>query len=433
MKVCYGISCKLAEMLSKRIAVALFQNPKWGDTTTKTIEISQSTLRAMQDELYYRRGIPRKEHTISFQSSSSANENEKCDIQSGISLILQVGSVATRMTLLGSLPSTSHSTTLSKDLSETVVAAHSKGLNGAFLFPFHHLLKTRCRLWSDPLDKPSALIKSHNDAVIDSERNITEERMVLGSTCLHAALSRSPSVSSRESKNHLCKENNLDMFYCLARRRHFSLKGLEHILSVGVEINPDSLQLDFPYQCGGEQSRKEYFDILADITGAFTPHSLQRKDTFFHGAKYLCRYGLAVCLGVRPNEMLGNTPSMYWHPYGAPAACTAPLFNSCGSICVGMTALEYNGPTASSELLRCDDHPSHYAQPSRRQGGFDQSVWLNQRLFHVSPGEEWKGWQSEVYDEPFEVLGTQYNEAMGEFELFLEGRTTHQRIAASDV
>eukprot|EP00796_Vickermania_ingenoplastis_P006018 gene6018-4322_t len=330
---------------------------------TRMVEVSHHALAAVQ-EVISSRGGP----TLSVARDGS-----------GLPLTLQVGRVSAPLTVLGSIVGDK----------EGRLAAHSPGLPGAFPLTLEELGRLRCRM-----------TMPETKSVAPSPE--------LGAACLLEAVLHAPTHAETDC---------LDTFYRLARRRHFSLLGMEELLRIGSTINPEALQLSFPYHCGGVQARKEYFDILNDVVCLYGAHAM-------HRAKILSRYGLAACVGVRMDDSLG-VPALYWHPSGAPAACCAPLLHSCGTVAVGMVELEYNGPTNTSELLGTTP-PSRYLAATG-PAEYDTTVWLTRALFGVQPGEPWEGWQAAVSDEPLEVHGVQYNAVSNEFELFF-ARAAHDVI-----
>ncbi|KEG14885.1 hypothetical protein DQ04_00271190 [Trypanosoma grayi] len=198
----------------------------------------------------------------------------------------------------------------------------------------------------------------------------------------------------------------LDHLLSVARRRQASLRGAELLISIGNRINEEALQLSFPYHYGNHHASKRYFDITPEACTLFGNHMK-------HGAKMLCRYGVAVMVGIAADESLG-CPVPFWNPSGAPAACLAPMFNSCHSILVGEVKLDYNGPIANSDLATPED-PARYLNPTL-DGVYDVSSWLNEGLFGVKVGQ--------LVENGCVVHGVCYNEGRQEFELHVRELST---------
>ncbi|KAF8286193.1 hypothetical protein TcBrA4_0028090 [Trypanosoma cruzi] len=194
----------------------------------------------------------------------------------------------------------------------------------------------------------------------------------------------------------------LDYLLSVSRRRLASLRGTEVLLKVGSRVNGEALQLSFPYHCGSTHAIKRYYDITPEACTLFGHHMR-------HGTKMLCRYGVAVMVGVAHDESLG-CPAPFWNPVGGPAACLAPMFNGCHVIPVGEMKLEYNGPSTSSALLTPED-PARYLNPTV-DGTYDVTSWLNEGLFGVKVGQR--------VEEDCAVYGVCYNAERCEFELHVQ-------------
>lgn len=382
---------------------------------------------------------------------------DDCDF---LQLWLHVGRLSAPLTIIGEALLDRNTKKCSSH--SCLLAAHTAGLPGAIVFPMDHLRFCRCRVLLNPSSSSSE---------------------TLGSTCLleavrqHLELQQARGIGNAGllefGSSSAFLENYFDSFYRLARRRHFSLLGLEHLMEVGSEMNTEALQLSFPYHCGGEQASKEYFDILPDAVEMFRVQKKMKTkknsshpsclSPWEHGTKVLSRYGVAACVGVRPlsrddtnsserrrdqksstDIMLGqsDTPALFWHPTGAPAACIAPLLHSgIGTTVVGRIPLEYNGPTSTSPLLR-RELPSRYLLSDEEFTGvesgsgsnYDQMTWLHSSLFGVMPGEEWRGWQSTSRREKTIIHGIQFNPSHGgELELYLKGERSGDVFPAADV
>lgn len=344
-----------------------------------------------------------------------------------------------------------------------LLAAHTYGLPGAFVFPLDHLRYCRSRILLEP--SPSLSMELGNMCLLEAVRwNLQcHERRGTGREELFVFDSSSATT-----------DNFFDNFYRLARRRHFSLLGLEHMMQVGSEINTEALELSFPYHCGGEQASKKYFDILPDAIEMFhggqtsedeqNSASLPFVSRWEHGTKVLSRYGVAVCVGVRPHisslgmasdghndycrggrptSLLGSElPTLFWHPTGAPAACIAPILHCrVGTTVVGKVGLEYNGPGPGSPLLH-REIPSRYLLQEEEsnemnrddKSTYDQMGWLHKTLFGVQPKQEWRGWQSFSRRESLLVHGIRWNpSAEGELELYLRGERNGDVFPAADI
>lgn len=198
----------------------------------------------------------------------------------------------------------------------------------------------------------------------------------------------------------------LDYLLSVSRRRLASLRGVEALIDIGGRVNVEALQLSFPYHCGNEHALKRYYDITQEACSLF---GCQMK----HGAKILCRYGVAVFVGITPEKSLG-CPAPFWNPTGAPAACLAPMFNGCRTLCVGEVKLEYNGPSPNSPLL-IPENPTRYLNPTL-DGKYDVSSWLNEGLFGVKVGQ--------TVENDCIVHGVCYNVERFEFELHVKELST---------
>lgn len=198
----------------------------------------------------------------------------------------------------------------------------------------------------------------------------------------------------------------LDHLLSGSRRRLASLRGVETLLKIGHRINGEALHSSFPYHCGSDHAFKRYYDITPEACALFGP---QMK----HGAKMLCRYGVAVMVGVASDESLG-CPAPFWNPSGAPAATLAPMFHGCHTLPVGEVKLEYNGPTANSVLLSPED-PARYLNPTL-DGKYDVTAWLNEGLFGVKVGQK--------VERDSVVYGVCYNRERSEFELHVQELST---------
>ncbi|RNF25145.1 uncharacterized protein Tco025E_02293 [Trypanosoma conorhini] len=198
----------------------------------------------------------------------------------------------------------------------------------------------------------------------------------------------------------------LDHLRSVSQRRLASLRGAEVLLKLGSRINEKALQLSFPYHCGSTHALKQYFDITHEACTLFGQQNR-------HGAKMLCRYGVAVMVGIAPDEALG-CPVPFWNPLGEPAACLAPMFHGCHAIPVGSVKLDYNGPSTHSVLLTPED-PARYLNPTV-DGKYDVTAWLNEGLFGVKVGQR--------VEDGCAVYGVCYNAERCEFELHVQDSLT---------
>ncbi|KAH9579964.1 hypothetical protein LSM04_005141 [Trypanosoma melophagium] len=265
------------------------------------------------------------------------------------------------------------------ELGEETVLVHIPGLPGAFPVSMEEL-------------------RSHKDFFHPDYENVSvtsEESANLTLFCATEAV-----------KKGMGEQKVLDHLLYIARRRFVSLRGSETLLKVGNRINEEALQLSFPYHCGSSHASKRYLDITPEVCTLFGNH-------IKHGIKMLCRYGIAVMVGVASDETF-DCPVPFWNPSGAPAACLAPMFNGCRTIPVGEVKLEYNGPTTNSLLLNAED-PARYLNPTL-DGKYDVTTWLNEGLFGVKVGQTVNG--------SCVVHGVCYNEKHSEFELHIRDMST---------
>lgn len=203
---------------------------------------------------------------------------------------------------------------------------------------------------------------------------------------LHEAVAAAvgqPAAGEIDGAGYLLKE-----LAFVVRKRTCTLKGLEHIIGAGSNIDARSLKLDFAYHSGTqEQSVKRYFDI-EDETARLFLGSASFHGGRFHGAKVLSRYGTAVFVGCAVDEDVGCA-APFWHPVGCAAAQLAPIFQPAASpnmLDVGRHKLEINGPSASSLLLNGESLSRYISTPSKggsseTSGVLDESNWLNAGLF----------------------------------------------------
>ncbi|ORC90780.1 uncharacterized protein TM35_000072040 [Trypanosoma theileri] len=262
---------------------------------------------------------------------------------------------------------------------EETVLVHIPGLPGAFPVSMGELRRHRDFFHLD-----------HK-----KERVASEESSNLSLFCATEAV-----------KKGMGEQKVLDHLLSVTRRRLVSLRGAETLLKIGNRINEEALQLSFPYHCGANHASKRYLDITPEVCTLFGSH-------IKHGTKMLCRYGVAVMIGVALDESFG-CPVPFWNPSGAPAACLAPMFNGCQTIPVGDVKLEYNGPTTNSVLLTAED-PVRYLNPTL-DGKYDVTTWLNEGLFGVKVGQ--------VVNDDCVVHGVCYNEKHSEFELHIRDLST---------
>lgn len=293
------------------------------------------------------------------------------------------------------------------------LVVHSPGLPGGFVTTAHELAHGRARLCPP---RPSAA----KDAPSSSS---------IGSVCLGEAITKHLATEARGSPPDSASPLGgvVDVFYQLARRRHFSLAGMAQLLQRGALLHPDALRLDFPYQCGGAQASKRYLDTTAEVSDVFG-------EAMRHGAKVLSRYGVAVSVGVVDRVAALTTPALLWHPSGAPAACLAPMLHACPVLVVGSVKLDYNGPVPGSPLTARED-PRRYMNLTV-DNRYDDSLWLTQGLFGVKPGAPWT--PPRLTDAPaaapaYEVVGVGYDALAEEMELFVRDGVTHVVSAAADV
>lgn len=205
-------------------------------------------------------------------------------------------------------------------------------------------------------------------------------------------------LSMPQGAGHVLKE-----LAFVTRKRSATLRGLEQILSIGSDVDPRDLKMDFAYHCGTQQqSIRKFFDIQSSTAELFlTPLSF--RDGRYHGVKALSCYGTAVYVGCSLDDDLGVV-SPFWHPVGSAAAQSAPSFQpglpwSSHSeatdmvhprvLEVGWSNLEMSGPLASSMLLDAEVL-SRYMSPSAGAidgaEGLDTTAWLNKGLFGRAVG-----------------------------------------------
>jgi hypothetical protein len=303
---------------------------------------------------------------------------------------------------------------------EDNMVVHSPGLPGGFVVRRHELLRSRARVL------PRACVGPPDASALQPSLGAVS---LLEAVNAHFAAERAPPSSNAAEKTR----SILDNFYLRARRRHFSLAGMAELLHRGSQLHPATLQLDFPYQCGGVQATKRYLDITPEVTDVFGAEMR-------HKAKVLSRYGIAVSVGVVDHLRSVASPALLWHPAGAPAACLAPLLHGCALLPVGTVSLDYNGPVPGSPLTHKED-PRRYMKLAKH-GDYDDSVWLTEGLFGVKPGSAWPPASADnlaskagASSPPTssEVVGVGYNEEAAEMELLVRDSATGKVIAASDV
>ncbi|CCW68139.1 unnamed protein product [Phytomonas sp. Hart1] len=313
--------------------------------------------------------------------------------EDGLACLYKVGSQVTLpLTFIGALHDPDRNEGTTNGLPKTILV-HSPGLSGAFHVHLNDLLSCRGQFTTD-------------------KHTTSGESQQLGFLCLMEVLQ-----ASLRHQGPLKASDIMEQVYLKGRRRHFSAQGTIHLLRRGDQINPDALRLDFPYHTGGTHALKRYMDITNKACQHFCGHAA-------HGIKVLSRYGSAVSVGVAPNAVLG-TPCLYWHPYGAQAACVAPALHGCRLLPVGKVRLQLNGPTSSCEVLHKEDI-RRYMNPNV-EGLYDSSLWLCEGLFGVRPGQPWR-------ENKFTcVLGVGFNETEGEFELLLKETQSDTVFFADDL
>ncbi|CAJ1032135.1 hypothetical protein Q4I30_006079 [Leishmania utingensis] len=326
----------------------------------------------------------------------------------GLLCALQVGADLTvPLTIIGSYDDVASETDAKGKL-----VVHTSGLPGGFVVSDEELVRGRARL-RPPLRPPTG-----------------DTPPSLGAVCLMEAVTKELIADSNNSTSlSTLPRGVLDVFYQLARRRHFSLSGMGRLLECGSRLHPSALQLDFPYQCGGAQATKRYLDITAEVTDVFGEH-------LRHGTKVLSRYGVAVSIGVVDRLTSLTTPALMWHPSGAPAACLAPILHGCPVLPLGILSLDYNGPVPGSPLTMKED-PRRYMN-IMGDDNCDNSMWLTEGLFGVKPGAPWSrqgrtGSDAGTALTRYEVLGVGYDEAAEEMELLVRDTVTNEVVAAADV
>lgn len=299
------------------------------------------------------------------------------------------------LTVVGSLIASRGST------ESSTLLLHSPGLPGAFQATAEELYAARCRI-----------------ACPEPRHKVGASTPDVGTLCLMEAINQ-----------HFTIERGrlpiLDRFYSIARRRCFSLRGMEHLIASGQQLHLDALQLTFPYHCGGAQAVKQYLDITPEVADVFGPHRR-------HGTKILTRYGTAVGVGATRGggSTALETPSWMWHPSGATAACLAPLLDGCRRLPVGTIPLDYNGPTPTSAILQGED-PRRYMNVTMEER-YDTTLWLTKGLFGVQPGDVWRR-PGDASSPPFRVVGVGYQPATAELELFVRNTQNGDIIPADDL
>lgn len=305
---------------------------------------------------------------------------------------------------------------------EDNIVVHSPGLAGGFVVSRRELL--HCRAHLSPRLPSSVSTEGEDD-----HRNALGSVSLLQTVNAHFAAERHRPFTTTGT----APRGILDDLYTRMRRRHFSLSGMTQLLHRGSLLHHGALQLDFPYQCGGAQATKRYLDITPEVTDVFGA-------PMRHGAKVLSRYGVAVSVGVVDGMPRSSSPALLWHPSGAPAACLAPLLHGCQLLPVGAVVLDYNGPVPGSPLTFRED-PRRYMKLSA-EGCYDDSVWLTEGLFGVTPGSAWPpparveafgGRAGSTASSSCAVVGVGYNEVAGEMELFVRDTSTGEVVAAADV
>ncbi|KAL7708210.1 hypothetical protein N2W54_006252 [Lotmaria passim] len=330
----------------------------------------------------------------------------------GMHCTLSVGSdVSVPLTIIGACEARGDDEYVGDDN----IVVHSPGLPGGFVVTRQELLRTRARL------SPYA----NDDAPLPAQPSLGSMSLMEAVTA-HFTRAASPRVVERATARGI-----LDDFYTRARRRHFSLAGMAELIHRGSQLDPGALQLDFPYQCGGAQATKRYLDITHEVTDVFGA-------SMRHGTKVLSRYGVAVSVGVVDRMAAVAAPALLWHPYGAPAACLAPLLHSCALLPVGTVALDYNGPVPGSPLMVKED-PQRYMKLAS-DGFYDDSAWLTEGLFGVKPGSVWPPTRSKDAQgrggspsSSCKVVGVGYNDVAAEMELYVRDSSTGEVVAAADV
>ncbi|CCW61559.1 unnamed protein product [Phytomonas sp. EM1] len=363
-------------MASKRFAFPVLDGVSLTGST-KLAEISQDVLSRLESVL-----LSKKKAKVSLSRR-----------EDGLACLYKIGSQVTLpLTFLGAPCDDSRCEDATNELQQTILV-HSPGLAGAFRVQLSDLASCRGQFVTD----------THTTSA---------ESQQLGSLCLMEVL------QAALRRPGPCKGSNMmERLYLKGRRRHFSAQGTTHLLTRGGQINPGALRLDFPYHTGGAHALKCYMDITDEACRHFGEGAA-------HGGKVLSRYGAAVGVGVAPDAGLG-VACLYWHPYGAQAACLAPVLHGCRLLPVGKVKLELNGPTTSCGVLYKEDLRRY--MNTDVEGGWDTSVWLCEGLFGVRPGQAWGD------DGLTQVLGVGFNEAAGEFELVLKETESGAVLFADDL
>ncbi|KAG5496739.1 hypothetical protein JIQ42_03572 [Leishmania sp. Namibia] len=360
------------------------------DLTTRMTSVSQTILSPLRSQL----------QDVLHQPLPITEEGILCALQVGADLTVP-------LTIIGSFDDSNSEAGVKGKL-----VVHTTGLPGGFVVSGEELVRGRARL-----RPPFRLAKGGTPSS-------------LGSICLMEAVTKELLTESNNAPTPSASPRGvLDVFYRLARRRHFSLVGMCRVLDCGSRLHPGALQLDFPYQCGGAQATKRYLDITDEVTNVFGAHMR-------HGTKVLSRYGVAVSVGVVDRITSMTAPTLMWHPSGAPAACLAPMLLGCPVLPLGTVALDYNGPVPGSPLTMKED-PRRYMN-FIGNNRYDNSVWLTKGLFGVKPGDSWSppgkaGGDVDAALTPYEVVGVRYDEVTEEMELLVRDTVTNEVVEAADV
>ena len=232
-----------------------------------------------------------------------------------------------------------------------------------------------------------------------------------------------------------------------AGRKQGELSSSRHREQEAMKLHSDELQLDFPFYAGlGDTGgQKLYLDTTAQNLAKFG--TSKDAELLRHGKKILYPGGLAVCIGVAPNQESEGAPLPYWYPLsGVPGCCIIPHLHGTplmdklklyvsskesgggeeqeaekdGSkerhlpdrtvpgVVVGEILPTPNGPADDLSTTSCSEDPSRYlftsvkqiaklppspsvAGRNRQEKVLDESNWLNAGLFGATVGEPLPG------------------------------------------
>lgn len=157
-----------------------------------------------------------------------------------------------------------------------------------------------------------------------------------------------------------------------------SLQSVEEMFKVSDRLKRQRVKIttSFPYHCGSSnQAVKHYLCTDKAVCAQFIP-------SIEHGDKILCREGIATFVGIGDYD--GDWVP-FWHCAGASHASLWPAGDSGRRVVIGKSSLQHNGPTPSCRVGEAED-VGRYLHPTSREGGFDESKWLNEGLFGVGAG-----------------------------------------------